>query len=154
RMRVYRYDLVGGIHSSRGPGKWEDPMDRKRALPGHANQRTGRFQHDIDVPGARHGMGIPRPRRYLHSLATDVYPARHPTKSLIDSLTLSNRDKDRHRGCPMHSVLRSRRHSYCHSPRGSGMFSLKHRSISLARRIHAKTQDVILATLRWVSHNG
>ena len=31
------------------------------------------------------------------------------------------------------------------------MFSLKRRSISLAGRIHAKTQDVILATLWWVS---
>src|SRR4029079_16282690 len=32
------------------------------------------------------------------------------------------------------------------------IFSLKRRSISLAGRIHAKTHDVILATLWWVSH--
>ena len=57
----------------------------------------------------------------------------------------------------MNPVLRSRRHSYCHSPRGSGMFSLKSSSstVSLAwGRIHAKTQDVILATLWWVSNSG
>ena len=60
------------VHSSRGSGKWKDPMDGMRALPGYENQRTRRFQHEIDVPGARHGMGIPRAQRHLHSLATDV----------------------------------------------------------------------------------
>ena len=35
-------------------------------------KEPGDSQHDIDVPGARHRMGIPRARRYLHSLATDV----------------------------------------------------------------------------------
>ena len=80
----YRHDLFGSVHSSSGSGKRKDRMVGKRSLPGYENQRTGRSQHEIDLPGARHGMGIPRARRSLHSFATDVRPARHPTKGLIE----------------------------------------------------------------------